>query len=84
MEFGIAGTPNRENFELFKKKLVEHMTDPSTKIIEGTFKKVIQVTHYFNEDTGLNVMVRKDNDNFLSGWAVTENQGTNIKNNGKL
>ena len=32
------------------------MNNPSTKIKEGTYKKNIEVLHYFNEETGLNVI----------------------------
>ena len=84
VDFGITGNPNRENFELFKKKLVEHMTDPGTKSKNGTFKNNIPVIHYYSENTGLNVMIRQDDNTFLSGWALTDNQLENVKNRGKL
>jgi hypothetical protein len=45
-DFGVIGNPNRENFELFKDKIAEHMRDPSTIIKEGTYKKNIVVIHY--------------------------------------
>jgi hypothetical protein len=67
-KFGILGKPNRKNYELFKDKILDHMKDPSTKIKEGTYKTNIEVSHYFNEETGLNVMVRQKDNTFLSGW----------------
>jgi hypothetical protein len=48
-DFGVLGNPNRKNYELFKDKIGEHMTDPSTIIKEGTYKKNIEVLHYYNE-----------------------------------
>jgi hypothetical protein len=57
-DFGVTGNPNRENFELFKDKIVDYMRDPLIIIKEYTYKKDIEVMHYFNEDTGLNVMIR--------------------------
>jgi hypothetical protein len=42
------------------------MTDPSTIIKEGTYKN-IEVLHYLNEQTGLNLMIRQNDHTFLSG-----------------
>lgn len=64
--FGISGNFNQKNAQLFKDKIIEHMKEPSTQIIEGTFKK-IEVTHYFNPETGLNVFFNRDNNKFISG-----------------
>jgi hypothetical protein len=55
--FGVPGNPYRENFQLFKDRLIDHMIDPSTIIKEVTYKKVIAVKHFFNLDKGLNVMI---------------------------
>ena len=63
-DFGILGDPNRKNFELFKDRIAEHIRDDKTKIKRGTYKKNIEVIHYFNEETGLNVMIRQDNNTF--------------------
>lgn len=38
-DFGILGKPNRKNFELWKDKVIQHIQDPSTKKIEGTYRK---------------------------------------------
>jgi hypothetical protein len=65
-DFRVIGNPNRENFELFKDKIAEHMRDPSPEIKAGTYKKNSEVIYYFNEDTGLNVMIRQDDKTFLS------------------
>lgn len=83
-DFGILGNPNRQNYELFKDKLVEHMKDPSTRIKEGTYKKNIEVFHYFNEETGLNVMVRQNDNTFLSVWKLNDEQLKNVKDRGTL
>lgn len=83
-DFGVIGNFNRENFELFKDKIIEHMKDPSTVIKDGTFKKIIEVTHYFNADTGLNVMVRQEDGTFISGWLLTNEQQQNLKTRGAL
>ena len=45
------------------------MKEPSTQIIEDTFKK-IEVTDYFNPETGLNVFFNRDNNKFISSWLL--------------
>ena len=52
-DFGVIGNACRENFEIFKNKLIDHMKDPGTVIKKGTFKKDINVTHYTNYETSL-------------------------------
>jgi hypothetical protein len=50
------------------------MKDPSTIIKEGTYKKTIEVIHHFNQETGLNVMIRESDNTFISGWKLTDPQ----------
>lgn len=64
-------------------KIIEHMEEPSTQIIEGTFKK-IEVTHYFNPETKLNVFFNKDNNKFISGWLLKDDPLDNMLNRGAL
>ena len=41
------------------------MKEPLIQIIESTFKN-IEVTHYFNPETGLNAFFNRDNNKFIS------------------
>jgi hypothetical protein len=72
-----------ENAQLFKDKIIEHMKKPSTQIIEGTFK-TIEVTHYLDTETGLNVFFNRDNKKFISGWLLKDDQLDNMVNRGFL
>jgi hypothetical protein len=83
-DFGILGNPNRENYELFKDRIIDHIQNPSTRIKKGTYKKNIEVLHYFNEETGLNVMIRQNDKTFLSGWKLNNQQLQNVKDRGAL
>lgn len=78
-DFGVIGNPCRKNFEIFKNKIIDHMKDPLTVIKKGTFKKDIDVTHYTNYETGLNVMVRNYTNEFFSCWKLGEKQLENVK-----
>jgi hypothetical protein len=59
------------------------MKEPSIQIIEGTFKN-IEVTHYFNPETGLNVFFDRANNKFISGWLLKDDQLDNMVNRGAL
>jgi hypothetical protein len=82
--FGVTRNLCRDSIEEYKNRMIDHMKDPSTIIKDGTFKKTIEVTHYFNQDTSLNVMVRKDDNTFISGWKLSKDQLENLKNRGAL
>lgn len=79
-DFGVTGKPCRQNFELFKNKIIDHMRDPSTVIGKGTYRNNIEVTHYTDYETGLNVMIRNDTNEFLSCWKLKDKQLKNVKN----
>jgi hypothetical protein len=83
IDFKVPGNYNPENAQLFKDKIIEHMKKPSTQIIEGTFKN-IEVTHYFDSETGLNVFFNRDNKKFISGWLLKDDQLDNMVNRGSL
>lgn len=36
--------------------------------------------HYFNENRNLNVMIRQDDNTFVSGWKLNNEQRQNVKN----
>lgn len=82
-DFGVMGNGNRENYELFKDKIIEHMKDPSTVRKQGIFKQA-EVTHFFNPDTGLNVMVHPEKRTFISGWLLIDAQLKNMMERGAL
>jgi len=83
-DFGVTCKPCRQNFEIFKNKIIDHMKNPSTVVRKGTFKKNIDVTHYTDYETGLNVIIRNDNNEFLSCWKLRDKQLKNVKNRGTL
>jgi hypothetical protein len=83
IDFKVSGNYNPENAQLFKDKIIEHMKKPSTQIIEGTFKN-IEVTHYFDTETGLNVFFNRDNKKFISGWLLKDDQLDHMVNRGSL
>lgn len=62
--FGVIGDYSPVNGKLFREKIIEHMR--SAERINGTYRRK-EVIHYFNKDTGLNVMINSETKKFLSG-----------------
>ncbi|CAL7961116.1 hypothetical protein MIDIC_240075 [Alphaproteobacteria bacterium] len=84
-QFGVQGNWNKQNGELFKQKLIEHVANPDTIPIAGTYTrgKVQDVVHYYNPKTELNVMKDK-NGEFISGWKLNDGQQKYLKETGKI
>lgn len=81
-DFKITAKNNRKGFELFKEKIIEHMKDPDTKRIEGTYRNKMPATYYYNEKTNVVVIIQKgDQNKFLSGWNLFPSQKRDLKEN---
>lgn len=81
-DFGIKGNFNRANQQAFQNSLRQHVNNKGTQIIQGTYRGQ-NVTHYYNPNTGLNV-VRDANGNFLSGWKLSPSQIRHLLESGRL
>ena len=68
-DFGVNGTWNKTNGELFSKAIENHVNNVSTPIA-GTYRGTINVNHYYNSVTGVNVMVDLGG-NFVGGWKLS-------------
>ncbi len=84
--FGMEGMNfNKQNAELFKQKITDHIIDPETIAIAGEYTRggVGNVVHYYNPTTKLNVM--KDmNGDFISGWKLNAEQIEHLQKIGKI
>jgi hypothetical protein len=81
-DFGVKENYSPENAQKFQEAMENHMTDPTTKVINGTYHGT-PVTHYVNPNTGLNVMEDAAG-NFLSGWKLSPTQLWHVLTTGKL
>jgi hypothetical protein len=82
-DFGVTGTGNRANITRFQAAMEQHIADPATQVINGTYRQTIPVTHYVNPNTGLNVM-KDAAGNYLSGWRLNPGQLNNVLTRGSL
>ena len=55
----------------------------STHACLGTYRGE-EVYHYYTQETNLNVMVNRNNNKFISGWRLSDEQIINMKNNGNI
>ena len=62
-----------------KIKLLSILISFQHKSKKGTFKK-IEVTHYFDPETGLNVFFNRDTKKFISGWLLKDDKLENMIN----
>ena len=80
--FGIYGQYNKINARKFQKALKDHISDPGTKRIVGSYRGT-KVIHYANKQTGLNVITTRVG-GFISGYKLNQIQMDNVINSGRL
>ncbi len=81
-DFGVNGGSNAPNLVNFQLAIQQHIANPATRIISGTFRGQ-PVTHYLNKTTGINVM-KDASGNFLSGFKLNSAQLKNVAERGSL
>jgi hypothetical protein len=58
------------------------------KRIEGTYRKTepdgYPATHFYDKETGRNVIFKKETNEFVSGWTLDENQRIDLLTNGNV
>ena len=70
-DFGIDNNYNPVNGKAFEKAIVNHM---KTAQQYGGVYHGDPVINYFNKATKLNVMIKKEDKTFISGWSVNKEQ----------
>jgi len=68
-KFGIIGNYNKQNSDLFRQKLIEHVQSSDTIAFAGTHRGTEKVVHFYNPKTGRDVMKGTDG-KFISGWEL--------------
>ena len=73
-DFGVEGKhPTRENREIFKDKIIDHLTNSTTKRKPGTYRNN-DVIHYWNNKTDINFMINATTREMISGWKASAPQ----------
>lgn len=68
-DFGVADTrKNRETLAKYRDALEAHLNDKDT-VEKGTYRREKGSKVFFNPNT-MNVVVLKENGDFLSGWKI--------------
>ena len=71
-DFGVTGNYSPANAAKFGRAIEKHVADSATQVIRGTYRGQ-PVTHYFNPQTGLNV-IKDPAGKLVSGWKLTPAQ----------
>ena len=79
--FGVLGNCNSNTLRLFREELIKHIK--STHACLGTYRGR-DVYHYYDPRTNLNVMVDRNNNKFISGWRLSDDQILNMQRNGNI
>lgn len=77
IDFGVTGTANQKNWELFEYAMRKHMDSDHTIVVIGKYRWNTDVYHYFDPTTNLNVMIDMDK-NFISGWKLSSRQSSDL------
>lgn len=72
-DFWVYGPKDPETVEQLKNNLELFMKNLTTTAIRGAFGRQ-PVIHFFNEDLGLNVMVKGTTMEYISGWTLGKKQ----------
>ena len=79
-DFWITANYNLQNRKLFQDRLDMHVASESTIMIEWTHRTTQKVQHFYNKDTGINVMYELDG-TFVSWWKLYPSQLNDLLNN---
>jgi Colicin D len=80
-DFGVTGNYNQSTAQEFVNAMSNHIDNATP--ISGTYRGTIDVTHYFDSTTNLNVMF-DTNGNFISGWRLSADQAANLLRSGNV
>jgi len=81
-DFGITGNWNNANRDLFEQTLRNHVNSVHNPV-RGTYRGTTPMYHFFDERTGLNVMI-DPNGNFAGGWRLSYDQIRNLRISGNI
>jgi len=82
-DFGVKGNYNPANRAAFQNALQEHINDPDTQVISGTYRNTQAVDIYYNSTTE-NMMMADKSGNFISGWRLSADQVANLMRTGNI
>lgn len=81
-DFGVDEPRGRPGFDAFEDAIQQHVNDPSTLHITGTYRGDPAIINY-NPTTGLAV-IQKPTGEFVSGWKLDPRQVANVLQRGSL
>jgi hypothetical protein len=72
-DFGISGNPNNLTLRSYENEIRNHLNDPRTNEIAGTYYDTIKGSHFFNPQTELWAFF-KENGDYHCSWKLSIDQ----------
>ena len=82
-DFGITGSANATNLQLYEQALKNHIDSPSTQKISGKYRWKQDVYHYYNTETNIDIIIKPDG-TFISGWKLSSQQRIDLEGNSNV
>ena len=81
--FGIISDWNSDTAAQLERIIRDHVNGPNVEMIAGTYRGVIQVTHFFNPETRVWVAIDTSHD-FVAAWQLSPTQVESLHNSGNV
>jgi hypothetical protein len=81
--FGIIGDWNNNTAAQLERAIRDHVDSHNVEILAGTYRRAIQVTHFFNPETHLWVAV-DTRYHFVAAWQLSPTQVESLYSSGNV
>jgi RHS repeat-associated protein len=82
-DFGMSGNWNPSRTDEFRNVINQYVNNADVQAIDGTYRGTLDVTHYYNPQTNVDVMVDKSG-NYVGGWRLSGDQASSLIKKGNV
>jgi hypothetical protein len=82
-DLGMMGNYSRANAERLVGVIINHVKNPYTVMIKGTYRGTEKAIHYFNPHSGI-LVITKPNGELWSAWKISRDQIMSLYKTGNI
>jgi Colicin D len=83
VDFGVTGHWNNQTAEAFEETIHNHINNPQVETIEGMYRGIVEVTHFFDPTTNLWAAI--DTHGYLvAAWKLYPSQVQDLRHSGNV
>jgi hypothetical protein len=83
VDFGVTGHWNNQTAEAFEETIHHHINTPQVETIKGTYRAIVEVTHFFDPTTNLWVAI--DTHGYLvAAWKLYPSPVQDLRHSGDV